>query len=283
MASDPAASPAASTVEPPIVGPADGDALHVMSYNLKYASTTPPNAWPGRRPAMATLLGREQPTVMGTQEGLYDQLKDIARDLPARYDWIGQGRDGGSHGEFSAVFFDQERLEPRAFDSYWLSRRPRLMGSKSWADTVRMVTWVRFADRRTGAEFTFINTHFDHVSRCARIRSAKLVRTQVRKLAPKLPVVVTGDFNVAGTPAARSYRILTGAGLVDAWDAAEERLTPAYGTYCGWQPPVVGADRIDWILATPQFAVRAAAVNPFTAGDVYPSDHLPLQAVVELR
>lgn len=283
MASDEAATPAASTVESPVVGPADGDALHVMSYNLKYASPKPPHAWPQRRPVMATLLRREQPTVMGTQEGLYEQLKDIARDLPARYDWIGQGRDGGSHGEFSAVFYDRDRLEPQAFDSYWLSRRPKLMGSKSWADTVRMVTWVRFADLRTGAAFVFVNTHFDHVSRCARIRSAKLVRSQVAALAPRYPVLLTGDFNVAGTPAARSYRILTGAGLVDTWLAAEERLTPAYGTYAGYQPPVVGADRIDWILATEQFAVRAAAVNPFAVDDEFPSDHLPLHAVVQLR
>lgn len=283
MTADQAAAAAGSTGERPIIGPVGGDELHVMSYNLKYASQEPPHAWPQRRPLMAALLRREQPTVIGTQEGLYDQIKDIARDLPDRYEWIGQGRDGGSHGEFSAVFYDRDRLEPLAYDSYWLSRKPRLVGSRSWAPTVRIVTWVRFADHRTGGVLMFLNTHFDHQSRAARIRSAKLVRSQVGKLAARLPVVLMGDFNAAGTRATRSYRILVDGGLVDAWHAADERLTPAYATYGGYRPPVVGGDRIDWILTTDRFAVHAAAINPFAVDGVYPSDHLPIQAVIRLR
>ena len=99
-----------------VLGPARGDELHVMSYNLRYASDTGPHSWPLRRPVLAELLRREQPTVLGTQEGLYPQLLDIAHDLPDHYDWIGLGRAGGSHDEFMAIFFDTLRLEPLEFD-----------------------------------------------------------------------------------------------------------------------------------------------------------------------
>ena len=136
--------------------------LTVMTYNLKYASINPPNAWPQRRPLMGELIEKLAPDVLGTQEGLYGQLHDLAADLPA-FQWIGLGREGGSRGEFMAVFYRTARLEPLAFDHFWLSDTPGVIGSKTWGATLpRMVTWVKFRDRQTKREFRFVNTHFDH-------------------------------------------------------------------------------------------------------------------------
>ena len=100
-----------------------------MTYNLKFASTNPPNAWPVRRPLMREVIRQIAPDVIGTQEGLYEQLKDIAADLP-EYDWIGLGREGGSRGEFMAVFYRKARFEPLAFDHFWLSGTPEVIGSE---------------------------------------------------------------------------------------------------------------------------------------------------------
>ncbi|MGW0522422.1 endonuclease/exonuclease/phosphatase family protein [Crossiella sp. NPDC003009] len=267
----------------PVIGPARGDTLHVMSFNLRYAASTQPNSWPVRRPVLAELLRREQPTVLGTQEGLYGQLKDIEADLPAHYDWIGLGRAGGSQDEFMAVYYDTRRLTPLAFDHYWLSDTPNVIGSKSWGNRViRMVTWVRFADRRTGAEFVTVNTHFDHESESSRQRSAELVRDRINALSPGLPVILTGDFNTAAgsTPA---YDILrTGATLTDTWPAATERRTPLHATFHGYRPLVPGGDRIDWILTRGATSIRAAAINTYARNGQFPSDHLPVQALLTL-
>src|SRR4051812_20085453 len=73
--------------------PAD-DALVVMTFNLRYASIKPPNAWWQRREAMRDCIRGVNPDVFGTQEGLYGQLRDIDADL-GDYAWIGTGRDGG--------------------------------------------------------------------------------------------------------------------------------------------------------------------------------------------
>lgn len=47
-------------------------------------------------------------------------------------------------------------------------------------------------DRRTGRVFYFFNTHFDHVGREARLRSAELLAGRIRAVAgDKYPVLCT--------------------------------------------------------------------------------------------
>ncbi len=250
------------------------DPLRVMSFNLRYASNIEPNSWAARRPVMAQLLLNERPTLLGTQEGLYGQLLDIAHDLPDRYDWIGLGRAGGSHDEFMTIFFDAHRLEPLEFDHHWLSATPNVVGSTSWGNRViRMVTWVRFGDRLTGKQFVAVNTHFDHESENSRLRSAEFVRDRLNAFT--LPVVLTGDFNAPA--ASPTYCTLTN-GLTDTW-LAGPRITPAYGTFHGYGPLVPDGPRIDWIL-TRGATIQAAAINTYRQDGQFPSDHLPVQASI---
>ncbi len=137
--------------------------LNVMTFNLRFASNKAPNAWPARREAMRDQIRAADPDVFGTQEGVYAQLKDVEADLAGDYAWIGLGRDGGSKGEFMAVFYRRNRLEPVAYDHFWLSDTPNVIGSTTWGNTNRrMVTWVRFKDLADGRECYFWNTHLDH-------------------------------------------------------------------------------------------------------------------------
>lgn len=266
-----------------IIGPANGDALHVMSFNLRYASPTGPNSWPRRRPALAELLRTEQPTVIGTQEGLYQQLRDIDHDLPDHYTWIGLGRAGGSRDEFTAVFYDTRRLTPLAYDHFWLSETPDVIASRSWdSGSLRMATWVHFADRRTGAELVVLNTHLDNHSDAARRHGAELIRDRLNTFT--VPVILTGDFNVPATPSSAPYRILTeGAHLTDTWTAALDHRTPQYRTWHNYRPLASSGNRIDWILTRGIPSVPAVAINPSAPGGQFPSDHLPVQALITLR
>lgn len=261
--------------------PRPGRRLEVMSFNLRYASATPPNSWPERRPVVRELLRRARPHVIGTQEGLYQQLQDIAEDLGPHYAWTGTGRAGGSRDEFMAVFHDTRRLAPVAYDHFWLSDTPYVIGSNTWGGgSIRMVTWVRFRDLRTDGEFHVLNTHLDNHSQYARARAAGLIAERIGSLDRSLPLLVTGDFNVAAhkNPV---YDALLAAGLVDTWDAADER-SKAYATFHGYKPLVPDGDRIDWILATPGVHAHAAAINTFSLKGQFPSDHLPVQASLTL-
>ncbi|PJN35651.1 endonuclease [Streptomyces sp. CB02959] len=264
-----------------------GRPLRVMTFNLRFASDTRPHSWGERRPVMRNLLRREAPHLLGAQEGLYGQLRDIAADLGPRYDWVGTGRAGGSRDEFAAIFYDVRRLAPVEYDHFWLSGTPYLIGSTTWGNTViRMATWVRFRDLREGGgsrgsrEFYVLNTHLDHAVQYARERSAALINDRMGALDPALPRIVTGDFNVAahGNPV---YEAMLGGGrLVDSWDAADGR-SAQYGTFHGYRPLVPDGDRIDWILTSPVVRTRYASINTYSMGGQFPSDHLPVQALVD--
>lgn len=275
------ARPASAGKAAPATEPA-GRRLDVMTFNLRFASTTGPNSWAVRRPVMRALLRHEAPDVIGTQEGLYQQLRDIHADLGPHYDWIGTGREGGSHDEAVAVFFDTRRLAPVEHDTFWLSDTPRVIGSNTWGAALpRIATWVRFRDLHDGGrEFHLLNTHLDHRGQYARERAAALIGRRIADLGLSLPLLVTGDFNAAAhhNPV---YDTLLGAGLVDTWDTAAER-SALYATFHGYQPLVPDGERIDWILAGPGVTTHRAAVNTCAPGGRFPSDHLPVQASVTL-
>lgn len=254
--------------------------LRVMTYNLRYASAQQPNAWPDRLPVMQALITREAPDVIGTQEGLYGQLRELAAGLPD-YEWIGLGRAGGSQDEFTAIFFRRDRFEPVAFDHFWLSDTPEVIGSISWGPKYRrMASWVRLRDRTTGREFEFWNTHFDHEVETARQKSAGLIRDRLAKVDLALPLVLVGDFNcLAG--ASRAHEILTReAGLTDTWDAAPARTNADLNTYNAFQSPKRAGERIDWILARRPVAVDAAGIVDYEGLVQFPSDHFPVTATV---
>ncbi|MFE9006316.1 endonuclease/exonuclease/phosphatase family protein [Streptomyces sp. NPDC007875] len=280
LASPPQYVATAATAAP--VTPADGPRLAAMTFNLRYAGDSEPNSWGRRRPVMRELLRRARPHLLGTQEGLYGQLRDIAHDLGQRYAWIGTGRMGGSRDEFMAVFYDTGRLEPVEYDHFWLSDTPNVIGSNTWGGAVvRMVTWVRFHDRRTGKEFYALNTHLDHRSQNARERAAALITERLGGLDSALRRIVTGDFNVAAHGNPVYDAMLNGGTLVDSWDTAERR-GPLYGTFHGFGPLVPDGDRIDWILTSPGVRTHHAVIDTYSADGQYPSDHLPVRTVLEL-
>jgi endonuclease/exonuclease/phosphatase family metal-dependent hydrolase len=231
---------------------------------------------------MRELIRALAPDVMGTQEGLYPQIKELAHDLP-EYDWIGLGREGGSRGEFMAVFYRRARVEPLAYDHFWLSDTPEVINSATWGNTYRrMVTWVKFRDRSTGAEFYLFNTHFDHQVQAAREKSAELLRQRVAALETKLPVLLIGDFNAAA-PTNAVFKILTDGGFFrDAWLAAPERDGEGVGTSNQFKAAVPGGPRIDWILVRGGVEVERAAISTFSRNGQFPSDHFPVFAKLRL-
>ncbi len=256
--------------------------LAVMTYNLRFASEKPPNDWPSRRPVMVELIRKYRPDIIGTQEGVYSQLRSLSADLSG-YDSIGLGRDGGSRGEFMQVFYRSDRLEPLEYDHFWLSDTPEVMGSSTWGNTNRrMVTWVRFLDRMTKRQFHFWNTHLDHALQDAREKAADLILQRIAKQAdPRLPLLLVGDFNAEARANPVYDRLVNPAALQDTWYLAKERRNEAANSFNGFNPLREEGQRIDWILARGPVSVRAAEVVKFQKDDQWPSDHCPVMAWLE--
>lgn len=260
---------------------APGD-LNVMTFNLRYASDAKPNSWAQRRPMMRALLTAEHPDLIGTQEGLPAQLRNIKSDLGGAYDYIGQGRNGGDVGEHMAIFYNKARLTPLKSGNYWLSQTPQVPGSISWGSAhIRMVTWVLFADKRTGRHFYAVNTHLDNTSENARRHGAQLLASRLAGLR-SLPIVLTGDFNGKALPANQVYyRLVDKTGLHDDWKVALLR-GPAYATIHNYQALIPNGERDDWILTTPGITAKAAVMNTYGEGFQFPSDHLPIEVRLRL-
>ena len=281
-----AAAPAASAQVPPgvLIGPAGLGDLHVMTFNVRVESGASrpgePDHWPDRIPAVQQLLRGEQPTLLGVQEALLHQLDVLAEALPPSYRSVGYGREGGGRGEHMSILYDAGRLRLLAWDQFWLSDTPTLIGSASWGNRItRTAIWAHFLDLSTGVEFVMVNTHLDHESPEARLRSAQVLRDLAGSFEGR-PTLMTGDFNA---PAAASdpFWVLTGSGFLrDTWFSAARRLTPGYATSPRYRRPWPGGKRLDWILTAGAVEVARTAINPFTLNGRWPSDHLPVQALV---
>jgi endonuclease/exonuclease/phosphatase family metal-dependent hydrolase len=261
---------------------AAGDArLQVMTYNVRLDADPPPRDWASRLPLMTRVLRRHAPDLVGVQEARWHQLRGLDAALPD-HDWIGLGRKGGTRDEFSAILYRRDRFEVLDFDHFWLSDTPHVIGSATWGNTItRMVTWARFRDRRGGREFYHVNTHFDHQSENARIKSAELVLARVRGFTRGVPVVLTGDFNVPAG-GSRPHAILTGPdAFVDTWTTARRR-GPETNTFGGWRPPAPGGPRIDWILSRGAVRTSWTEIDHYHQDGRYPSDHYPVVAHLTL-
>lgn len=263
--------------------PAEAVALRVATFNLRFASDKKPNSWAERRPVVRACIEEMAPDVMGTQEGVYPQLKDIAADSPD-YEWIGLGRDGGSRGEFMAIFYRRARLEPLEFDHFWLSDTPHVIASTNWGNTNRrMTTWVRFRERATGREFYVFNTHLDHALRSAREKGALLIRQRVEEVATNnLPVLLIGDFNVEPGKEKTHDLFLEGNFFTDTWRTARTRRNDDLDTFHNFRGAKKGTFRIDWILTRGAWECDANEVVVFSRENQFPSDHHPVLARLRL-
>ena len=253
-------------------------AVRIMSYNVRYASDDGPHAWSDRRPSARAMLEAFEPDIIGMQEALFRQVKDFQSDHPA-FAWVGTGREGGSAGEFMAVFYRRARLEPLAFGHYWLSDTPDQIASITWGNAChRMVTWVTFRDQATDQRFHLINTHLDHRSAASREKSAALIVRRSAQLDPRLPTVLVGDFNVADATSS-VYQTFLDAGFQDTWHLSpstpEER-----DTFHGYTPDPLKdrGRRIDWILARGGVQVTHTRIVDGQFEGRYPSDHFPVLA-----
>ncbi|WIE54448.1 endonuclease/exonuclease/phosphatase family protein [Curtobacterium sp. MCBD17_003] len=251
--------------------------LTVMTYNVKNHHHDPAHDWADRLPLLVAIIRRNDPDVLCVQEAFHAQMEDLRAALP-EYGDIGQGREGGERGEYAAVFHRRDRVAVEEDGAFWLSDTPDAVGSNTWNTShVRMATWGRFHDLVTDERFTLLTTHTDYVqtSRGAEVRrmSADLIAARLADASG--PVVVTGDFNEGAGVAAASERLAV-AGFADAWTRAG--ADDPVSSFNGWEPPVDGGVRIDWILTRGPVEVEGIRIDHDDPSTWSASDHFPVVA-----
>ena len=265
--------------------------LSVLTFNIRY--NTPADgedAWPRRKAMAAGVIRGHAADTVGLQEALKGQIDDLLAALPG-YAIVGVGRDDGKEkGEYSAILYRTDRLRVLESGTFWLSETPEVPGSKSWATAcTRVCTWARFEDRAAGRSFYHFNTHLDHQSQEARLNGAKLIAGRIAGRPHPDAVIVTGDLNAGEeNPAVRTFtapRAEAPGAFIDTFRAAHpaERHVGTFHAFDG-TPGAKGSTRekIDYVLVSPGWSTRSAAIDTTSQNGRYPSDHFPVAAVVAL-
>ena len=257
------------------------------TYNIRNANkgdSIAGNGWGQRYPYIAQQIQFNGFDIFGTQEGKYHQLEDLN----------------------AAIFYRTDKFELLDHGDFWLSTitdRP----NKGWdAALPRICSWGKFRDKKSGYTFLFYNLHMDHRGVQARAESAKLILKKIQELPDKLPVILTGDFNVDQNN--ESYALLDNSGIMrDSYQIAEFRYAPN-GTFSGFHPDRKTESRIDHLFLTKEFAVKKYGILTDTYRSERtekekaeqdsnfpkevtmtkyvartPSDHFPVMIVVEVK
>lgn len=264
---------------------AEENALRVMTFNIRYDTKSDgENAWPHRKDWVAEIIREQRPDVIGLQEVLGHQLKDLEQRL-SEYASHGAGRDDGKEaGEHVPLLYKKERFEVLDRGHFWLSETPEAPGSKSWDTSItRMTSWLKLKDKATAKTLLVANTHFDHKGKQARTESAKLLLERLAKLAGDAPVVLTGDFNTL--PDSEPYAILTGKGAASTWILTDTRRASKQepeGPNSTWNAfrRVMPEQQIDFIF-TRGLTTQSHAILVTERDGKFASDHLPV--MTELR
>jgi endonuclease/exonuclease/phosphatase family metal-dependent hydrolase len=255
--------------------------INVASYNLRYNNPGDgPNAWPARKEMVKSLIRYHEFDILGTQEGLSDQIAELA--TMEEFDHVGIGRDDGKNaGEHSAIFYRKSRFTLVNKGDFWLSETPD-RPSLGWDATCcnRIASWARLRERSSGRTLVVFSVHFDHEGKQARRASADLMLKKIAEIARGEPAICVGDFN--STPDTAQIQAMSKT-LVDARQASKAPAYGPVGTYNGFRLDAPMADRIDYIFVDRHFDVLKYGVLSDSLGGRYPSDHHPVVARVTLK
>jgi len=250
----------------------------VMTFNLRFATPSDgPNEWQYRQDLVVEIIRRHAPDLLGTQEGTVPMLRFLEAKL-TEYLPLTAHRQVDETCQYPTIFSRAGRFKVLESREFWLSETPEVHRSLSWGSAFpRLATYGLLQEVGRAEPFYFINTHLDHVSPEARLQGARMIRDFF--LPWGRPLILAGDFNEP--PDGPVYQELIGDGgpFFDPWRAfhppGDEGTTQHQ---FNGQPR--GA-RIDWILVSPTFRVRRAAIVTDHQDNRYPSDHFPYEVEVD--
>ncbi len=256
--------------------------ITVISYNIRLdVASDSLNRWDNRKDFLIGQLNFHEPEVFGIQEGLLHQLVEIKDGMPG-YTYIGKGReDGLKNGEFSAIFYNQDKLELLEENTFWLSETPEIH-SKGWDAAIKRVCTYGLFKTKSGAHnFWVFNTHFDHIGEEARKESVFLIIERIRELNKQdYPVILTGDLNLE--PDDPSILVLSSA-MHDTHLLAGDKAFGPEGTYNAFNFSEAVTRRIDYIfLSKTGFQLLNYAILSDSKDLRYPSDHFPVIAKLSI-
>lgn len=255
-----------------------GQPSNLITFNIRYDNPQDmENNWKNRKDKLIRLILHYEASIVGTQEGLLNQVEFMDSCLTG-YKYIGVGReDGHTQGEYCAIFYDTTKYRLISDSTFWLSESPGKV-SVGWdAALERICTFGLFEHLDTKQRIWIFNTHFDHLGKTARENSASLILETIKQInTENLPVVLMGDFNA--TPEEKPIQILK-AGLTDALDISGKPLYGPAGTFNGFTEEVM-VKRIDYFFTGNLDVLSYTHIDDRLDNNNHISDHLPVMITI---
>ena len=253
-----------------------GQNLKMMTYNIRLdVASDGENAWPNRKEYFTSQLQFYRPDIFGIQEGLPNQVIDIASALP-NYAKFGIGREENGTGEAATIFYKKDRFQVQQSNTFWLSETPNQV-SKGWDGACnRVCTYGLFKDLKTKKTFWVFNLHLDHIGEVARVKGVELVLSKIAEVnTKKFPVFLMGDFN--SEPDTKQILEIKKV-MNDTKDVSIEKPFGPYGTFNAFKHDKPVNVLIDYIFVSKnsELKIKKHAVLSDSKDLKYPSDHLPV-------
>lgn len=259
--------------------------LNVMTFNIRYDNPDDGlNNWKFRKESAIKLIRFQEVDVLGAQEVLSSQLKEMTTQLQ-EYAVIGVGReDGKEKGEYSPILYNKDKFTLLKPGYFWLSQTPE-KPSKGWdAACERIATWAQLKDKVTAKKFFVLNTHFDHIGKVAREESVKLILNKTSELSEGLPQIVMGDFNAnpESSVVQGIVRPTNSISLFDSKKMASLVYGPDWSFHDFGRIPFAERPLIDYIFISKNIKVLKYGVLAETVNNYFLSDHTPVLVKVSL-
>ncbi len=256
--------------------------MRVMTFNLRFENERDgENAWYYRREMIVRMIHQYSPDILGTQEGKWDQLMYLRRNLPAYAAHMPE-REEDRVIQCPTLFVKKDRFVISGGRDFWLSKTPEVHLSKDWDSAFpRMISYAELElTKKESRSFCAAVTHLDHKGEQARFHQAEIIAQWAKDRCD--PLVLMGDFNEA--PDADVYRVLTDpqVGLFDTWRVLEGGEGPESFTHHAFTGSPT-ATRMDWILVSSALRVSRVSIIKYQENGYYPSDHFPYMADLEWR
>lgn len=259
--------------------------LKLMSFNIRYykPGADGDNCWENRRDAVLKVIREENPDIVGFQEPHRPQVDFLKINLND-YGSLDMGRDADTDikkkpdgGEHLMLMYRKSRFVLLDSGFFWLSETPE-RASRGWDAMCRRVTvWGKFRDKKSGKEFYYFDTHFDHIGTNARKHEAEMIVAEMKKIAgEKAAVIVSGDLNT-------TFENEALAPLREWMSGARETapVTDALPTFNDWGVRDLWIDHIFYRNAK-VLGYRTIMNDEQHYGVPYMSDHNPIVAYFKL-
>ncbi|CAF0850222.1 unnamed protein product [Adineta ricciae] len=211
--------------------------LSVMTFNIRHDihERDPNNNFTKRVFRLVETVEKWKPSVLSVQEPFADQIRLWHCHLPKYYRYVGyqpMDTEDGCEDSLSkmdfrvAILYNTQILTLLEQDYIWLSKCPRIVGSKDWnSHGVRTLNIARFKlkNLENSPRILVFNTHLDVRNEQARQEQAKVIRSTIKQWQEKYPkdlVFLCGDFNTI--PKQTTHQILTSSQfLYDTWTTCQ--------------------------------------------------------------